>query len=52
MFYFVHKWAEFKAKMAHIETFNLNENLLLDYDDNVFGLLIWNWVHLRIHGCQ
>jgi hypothetical protein len=24
--------------MAQIETFNLNENLMLDYDGNVFGL--------------
>jgi hypothetical protein len=38
LFDFVFKWVEFKAKMAQIETFNLNENLMLDYDGNVPGL--------------
>jgi hypothetical protein len=37
MFIYVFKWVEFKAKMAQIETFNLNENLMLDYDGNVHG---------------
>jgi hypothetical protein len=37
MFDYVLKWVEFKAKMAQIETFNLNENLMLDYDGNVHG---------------